>query len=234
MISNLGRSLVPRGFKSAYRRWLVAEYHKYYYLSGAWTKASWLGVTALQAPGDMVVLAQIIYDTQPELVVETGTHHGGTTLFIAGVLDQVGRGQVLSVDLDHTKVDERVRAHPRVLLHQGDSTTPETAAEVHKLADGRRTMLYLDADHSRRAVLAELTHYADLVPDGCYAIVADSNLNGHPIPQSARWMFAGEGPYEAIQDFLAQRKDFEVDRSREYQLLTFNPNGFLKRVSQRD
>jgi cephalosporin hydroxylase len=88
-------------------------------------------------------------------------------------------------------------------------------------------MLYLDADHKREAVIAELRAFADLVSPGCYAVVGDSNLNGHPVP----WLFPNgpEGPYEAVEEFLRERSDFEVDLEREYQLVTFNPRGFLRR-----
>jgi hypothetical protein len=39
-----------------------------------------------------------------------------------------------------------------------------------------------------------------------------------------------DGPYEAVTEFLAGRSDFVVDREREYQLVTFNPRGFLSRT----
>ncbi len=88
-------------------------------------------------------------------------------------------------------------------------------------------MIYLDADHSRRAVLAELRSYADLVADGCYAVVADSNINGHPVTRPAD--DGDGGPYEAIEQFVKERDDFEIDTSREHQLITFNPHGYLRR-----
>jgi cephalosporin hydroxylase len=37
------------------------------------------------------------------------------------------------------------------------------------------------------------------------------------------------GPLEAVEAFLETTNDFEVHRSREKLLLTFNPSGYLRR-----
>ena len=56
-------------------------------------------------------------------------------------------------------------------------------------------------------------------------IVEDTNINGHPVYEAF-----GPGPMEAVQDFLKERDDFEVDRSREKFLFSFNPGGWLRKV----
>ncbi|MEN6576147.1 MAG: CmcI family methyltransferase [Phycisphaerales bacterium] len=38
------------------------------------------------------------------------------------------------------------------------------------------------------------------------------------------------GPTEAVLEFLKTHSNFVIDKSREKFLLTFNPNGYLKRV----
>jgi cephalosporin hydroxylase len=86
-------------------------------------------------------------------------------------------------------------------------------------------MVVLDSDHTRDHVLAELRAYKDLVSLGCYLVVEDSCINGHPVvPQY------GPGPMEAIELFLQECDWFEIDREREKFFLTFNPSGYLKRV----
>jgi cephalosporin hydroxylase len=62
---------------------------------------------------------------------------------------------------------------------------------------------------------------------GSYLVVEDTNINGHPTFPSY-----GEGPYEAVLQLLKSSTDFVVDRSREKFLMTFNPNGYLKRVAR--
>src|SRR4029434_834476 len=65
-----------------------------------------------------------------------------------------------------------------------------------------------------------------LVTPGSYLVVEDTNINGHPVYEAF-----GPGPMEAVQDFLKERDDFEVDRSREKFLLTFNPGGWLGKLA---
>jgi cephalosporin hydroxylase len=85
-------------------------------------------------------------------------------------------------------------------------------------------LVILDSDHSREHVLDELRLYAGLVTPGSYLVVEDTNVNGHPV-------FAehGPGPMEALEAFLAETDEFEVDATREKFFLTFNPRGFLRK-----
>lgn len=219
--------------RHAYHRRLVERFHRYYALSGPYHRTSWLGVETVQFPGDLIVFQQIVWETKPDLVVETGTYRGGTALFFAHLFDFIGAGDVLTIDVDHSAAAEPVRRHPRIALLTGSSADPELQHEVRRRAAGKRAMLHLDGDHQKDTVLAELRAFAGLVAPGCYAVVADSNLNGHPVPRQD-WQFpygppGCEGPWEAVEEFLRERDDFEADRSREYQLVTASPRGFLRR-----
>jgi len=93
-----------------------------------------------------------------------------------------------------------------------------------QITDRDRVMVILDSDHSRDHVLAELRAYSHVVTAGDYLIVEHTSVNGHPV-------FAdfGLGPMEALDEFLAEKNDFDIDASREKLLLTFNPRGFLRR-----
>jgi cephalosporin hydroxylase len=50
----------------------------------------------------------------------------------------------------------------------------------------------------------------------------DANMNGQPMLPGS-----DPGPAEAVQGFLAERSDLELDRPRERLLMTFNPGSFL-------
>jgi cephalosporin hydroxylase len=71
-----------------------------------------------------------------------------------------------------------------------------------------------------------LALFAPHVSVGSYLIVEDSNVNGHPVYPSF-----GPGPYEAVQAFLATNRSFVPDMSREKFLVSWCPQGFLRRVS---
>lgn len=55
-----------------------------------WDEQSWVGVPIWQLPDDRVVLQRIVYDTNPEWVVETGAKFGGAA-FLASLLSMMGR-----------------------------------------------------------------------------------------------------------------------------------------------
>jgi cephalosporin hydroxylase len=75
--------------------------------------------------------------------------------------------------------------------------------------------------------LKELELYAPFVSLNSYIVVQDTHLNGHPNYQRS---VPGEGPWEAVEEFLNTNKNFEIDHAREKNLITQNPSGFLKRV----
>jgi cephalosporin hydroxylase len=145
----------------------------------------------------------------------------------AVLLDQlVPDGRVVAIDLhDNSERARDVRAYrERVDFIQGSTTERRVVDRVEELTAGKRTMVILDSAHQAEHVAEELDLYADLVSSGCYLIVQDGFVNGHPI-----WPDHGPGPYEAVETFLASDDRFEVDRSRERMLFTFNPDGFLRR-----
>ena len=212
-------------------QWRAGHYlrgfHRLYYHAAyndppkTWQISSWLGIPALKCPLDLFVYQQILFETRPAVIVETGTAAGGSALFLASMCDLLGQGDVITIDI----VDRCQARHPRIAQLVGSSIDPEIIRQVQDRVAGRPAMVILDADHSKDHVLAELVAYSPLVPVGSYVVVEDSNIHGHPVG----WQY-GEGPTEAIQEFLRQRDDFVIDRAREGQLLTFNPGGYLRRV----
>jgi cephalosporin hydroxylase len=72
----------------------------------------------------------------------------------------------------------------------------------------------------------EFERYAPLVPVGSFVVVEDTVVNGHPV-----WPGFGTGPHEAIARILSRHPEFVQDTGPERHGLTFNPGGFLRRVS---
>ena len=200
----------------------VSRAHDVLYLSDAWAEATWLGAQALKNPLDLWVYQEIMVETRPELIVETGTYRGGSAFFLASICDLLDAGEVVSIDVEQVRED--YPRHPRITYLGGRSSTdPDVVATVRERADGKRTLVVLDSDHSEAHVEAELDAYAELVPVGCYVIVEDSNIG-----QIRKDLLPG--PLEAIEAFLAGTDAFEIDRRREKFLITFNPSGYLRRT----
>lgn len=189
----------------------------------------WLGIQTWQHPFDVWITQEIMTEMRPDIVLETGTHRGGSAVLWAMILQHLQpNGRVITIDIENRLVPE-ARDHPlfrqRVDFLLGGSTDPAIVAEVKRRVEGKKVMVILDSRHTRDHVLNELREYASLVPKGGYVIVQDSTVNGHPYAPNH-----GPGPWEAIEEFLRTDDRFVSDRSRERWLLTNNPTGFLKRI----
>lgn len=204
---------------------VVNDFHRLYYSGDGgtgWQDTWWLGTRTLKCPLDLWVYQEIVCRTRPDVILETGTAHGGSALFLASVFDQLGSGDVVTADIDAGVARPE---HPRVTYLTGSSVDASVLEQMRAAARGRKTMVILDSDHSAAHVAAELASYAPLVTEGCYLIVEDTNVNGHPVLPNF-----GPGPAEALQDFLAGEDRFEVDTACEKHRLTLNPGGYLRRI----
>ena len=102
------------------------------------------------------------------------------------------------------------------------------AARVREITgDDPRAFVILGSRTDVPKTMREFDLYAPLVPVGSYVVVEDTIVNGHPV-----WPGFGPGPHEALRRILANHGEFVQDASLERYGLTFNPGGFLKRVSQ--
>ncbi len=201
----------------------MARAGRIFYESGVWSRTWWLGSQAVKNPLDLWVFQEILVETRPDVIVETGTYRGGSAFHLASLCDLLGAGEVISIDVEPVRDD--YPRHPRIVYLGGRSSTdPAVVAEVRARAEGRRAMVILDSDHSQAHVEAELEAYAPLVAPGCYVIVEDTNIG-----KVKRELMPG--PAQAVEAFLAQTSAFEVDREREKFLITFNPGGYLRRVA---
>jgi cephalosporin hydroxylase len=210
-----------------YESLIVKEFHTLFYNGPAhgqplYANTSWMGVPCLKCPLDLWVYQEMLNELRPDLIVETGTFAGGSALYLAHLCDLLGRGDVVTVD-----IEQRERpAHPRVTYLTGSSVDPDVLDQVRSKAHAaRKVMVILDSDHSFEHVRAELEHYSGLVSEDSYLVVEDTNLSGHPVhPENA------QGPLEAVRQFLERHPEFAPDLSREKYLMTFNPGGYLRRT----
>jgi cephalosporin hydroxylase len=210
---------------AARERRVVRPFHRLFYESGVrtWSNTRWLGTPAQKCPFDLWVYQELLYELRPEVIVECGTADGGSAHFLASICDLLGSGEIVTIDIRETPGRP---AHDRVTYLTGSSTAPEIVADVHERVRGRAPVLVLlDSNHERDHVLDELRLYSPLVTPGSYIVVEDSNVNGNPVLPEF-----GPGPAEAIDAFLGETDEFEVDESREKYFLTFNPRGYLRRT----
>jgi cephalosporin hydroxylase len=205
------------------------RYHIWHYNSHLWEDTRWMGVTTLKSPSDMWNYQEILVALKPSLLVEFGTRFGGSALFFAAVMRQIGRRfKVLTVDIDAETVSEATRRDPDVEILTMSSTDPRVAARIGTLRREYPGHVFaiLDSDHARAHVLDEMKSLRPVLAPGDYMIVEDSNVNGHPVYPSH-----GPGPFEAIEDYFREfPSDYTHDGKRERKFgFTWAPSGFLIR-----
>jgi cephalosporin hydroxylase len=209
---------------------VAADAYDYSY---QWT---WLGVPIIQMPPDIVSLQEIVWSRKPQLIIETGVARGGSVIFFASLLQLIGEGTVVGIDIDirpHNR--HSIESHPlaqRVTLIQGSSTDPVIVDRVREMATGiERVMVVLDSNHTHEHVLDELRAYSEFVTPGQYIVVADTMIeNMPPRRHRSRPWGPGNSPMSAVREFLAADSRYEVDHSVDSKmLLTASPGGFLRR-----
>ena len=201
----------------------VSRAHDVLYLSDAWTEATWLGAQALKNPLDLWVYQEIMFETRPELVVETGTYRGGSALFLASICDLLGAGEVVSIDIEPVRDD--YPEHPRITYLGGRSSTdPDVVAEVRGARRGEA-----DARDPRLRPLAAARR--GRARGVCAArprrrLRDRRGLEHRADPQGP----AARARSRRSRPSWRRTDEFEIDRAREKFLITFNPSGYLRRV----
>lgn len=197
----------------------------------------WLGTPIIQYPQDMIAMQEIIWKTKPDLIIETGIAHGGSLIYYASILELIGSGEVLGVDID-------IRPHNfgeivsspmarRIHMIEGSALDERVVAKVASLARKRsRVMVCLDSNHTHEHVSRELSLYADFVSVGSYLVVFDTIIEYFPkgMYPDRPWD-VGNNPATAVNEFLSVDDRFQVEEEFDKKLLiSVAPGGYLRRI----
>ena len=213
-------------------------------LSNLWLKSAaehrlmyeptWLGRPIIQFPTDIVAIREMLWRTKPDVVIETGVAHGGSLILSASILQLIGKGTVIGIDIDIREHNRSaLMEHPlfhRIKLIQGSSTEVETVNQVKSLIDeGSTVLVMLDSNHSEAHVLRELELYGPMVTPGSFMVAHDgSQAWVWDIPRGKpEWK--DDHPLAAISKFLKSHPEFKVDEHYTRWQITSSPNGYLKR-----
>ena len=217
-------------------KWLIAC-HKYEYSY----HFTWLGLPIIQYPQDIIAIQEIIWKVKPDLVIETGIARGGSLLLSASILELIGHGTVLGIDVDIREFNKKniKKSHliKRISMIQGSSTDKKVVNQVKKFAKGKkRILIFLDSAHNFKHVLKELKSYSSLVKRGSYIVVFDTVAENFPTNWfkkngTDRSLNKTNNPKTAVHKFLKLNNRFKIDKAFQRKLLiTSAPDGFLKCV----
>jgi len=170
-------------------------------------QTTYFGVRALQSPTDYWVYQEIIFETRPDVIIEIGNASGGSALALAHICDLLDHGRLIGLDLSHAGIPERVKRHPRITLIEGDAC--ESFGQVARLISGdERVLVIEDSSHTYENTLNVLRRYSGLVKKGDYFIVEDGICH-HGLPIGPK-----PGPFEAVETFVNENSEFELDRKQ--------------------
>jgi cephalosporin hydroxylase len=219
----------PEAFQAISQLWIKTGWAgKYSY------NFSWMGRPVIQLPEDLVMVQELIYKVQPAVIIETGFAQGGSSVYYASLLELLGQGRVISIDIEirahNRKAVEAHRLKKRITLIERDSVAPETAEEVRKLlSPNEKVMVILDSNHTKEHVRRELELYAPLVTSGSYVVAADGIMEDLTDVPGGKAEWARDNPKTAVYEFLAVHPEFELDSEPSRLGVTYWPDAYLRR-----
>jgi cephalosporin hydroxylase len=205
---------------------------------------TWMGRPIIQLPEDLLVIQEVLYRVQPDVVVETGVAHGGSLVFYASLFEAMGRGHVVGVDIEirphNRKAIEAHELKPRITLIEGSSTDPATVEAVRgAIGAAGRVLVILDSNHSRDHVRQELDAYADLVSVDSYLVATDGVMEWLPGLPGVPDSWADDNPKAAVEAWLPEHPEFRLEdpppftfnEGRVTERITHWPSAYLRRVT---
>lgn len=203
------------------REWL--KYYQTHIVFG--NRIHYKGIRIQKSPLDLWVYQEIIYEIKPDVIIEIGSFYGGSTLYLS---DLVPGGLVISVDINRTPYE--LKAKSNIAEVTGNSSDLKIFEQVKAFINPNDKVLIIqDGGHTQEQVYKDLKCYADLVTLGSYFIVEDAIVDYFGTGEGMIGQ-GYKGPGYATDQFLLEDNRFAIDRDKEKFLITYNPNGFLKRV----
>jgi len=180
----------------------------------------WRGVRLIKMPTDMMLYHKVIWENQPDFIIDSGTKFGGSALFYQDMLDMIGKGgKVITID----KFPVEKKKDPRITYIEDGSTSEATLKYIRDTVKDKSVMVVLDSDHSRQHVKRELFYYSHIVTKGQYLVVEDCYMYSGGKPRLA-------GPGEALDWFLKRSKKLQQTNLDSVYLVGFCRGGWLRKV----
>lgn len=197
---------------AASERATVAAFRRRY--EGSDISFQWMGGAMATCPLDLWVYQEIVHEIGPELVIATTA----SARYLAAICQLTNRGEVVWIGSGSGLAG----AQPRLRAVAEPPLSAVALAEVLALAAGKtRVLVVLGPGPDGTPSSEELRRYGPLVTAGSFLIVEGSTPA----------LDAPGGAESVLEEFLGENPSFVVDASKEKLYLTFNRNGYLRRVA---
>lgn len=209
-----------RSFESAFSKQFLRKYQDgvmaYHYR----------GIECLRSPIDAAIQANAIWNEKPGTIIEIGSHHGASALWMADTLQNYGYDtQLFSIDVETPELKDE-----RITFLEGDVMDLTPTFEKHGLFEAPRPWFVLeDSAHTYPCCLAALEFLAQHMRKDELLVMEDGLLVELGVGDNY-----GGGPNRAIAEFTEANPDvFEIDTNYCDMFgvnATYAPNGYLRRL----
>lgn len=184
------------------------------------------GIECLRSPIDAAIQAQAIWDLQPKTIIEIGSHHGASALWMADLVGNYGWDvHIHSIDRTPPTLSD-----DRITFIEGDVMDLGPAFDAHGLKDLPRPWFVLeDSAHTYPCCAAALAFLARHMQAGDLLCMEDGVLDELGVSEN----YQG-GPNRAIKEFFETNPGvFEVDTGLCDMFgpnATYAPNGYMRKL----
>jgi cephalosporin hydroxylase len=224
-------------FKCISELWLKVGWNQKYQYT-----FSWQGRPIIQLPEDIIRVQEVIYETKPDVIIETGIAHGGSLIFYASLCKAMGKGRVIGIDIEirphNRKAIEEHLLFEFITLIEGSSIDAEIVSQVKAMIKpGEKVLVILDSNHTKQHVYDELKAYHDIVTPGSYIIATDGIMKDlYDVPRGSNdWK--SDHPTAAAEEFAKEHPEFVLvqpewmfNESELSENITHWPGAWLKKI----
>ncbi len=185
------------------------------------------GIPTVKLPTDLANYQMIIHQTKPDLIIEIGTHLGGSALYLADLLEIMQiKGEVHTIDIEKRTLSDLILLNSKIKIF----TEGWKFYDINNALKYKRILVIDDGSHNRLDVEEALAKFAPLVSVNSYYIVEDGITRYLGIDSE---LGLDGGPSAAIKNFINTNHDFAIDITFSKfwgKALTANPSGYLKKI----
>jgi len=176
-----------------------------------------MGRPIIQNPQDIIRAQEVIYRIQPDVIIETGVAHGGSLVFYASLCKAMGKGRVIGVDIEirphNRKGIESHKLFIYITLIDGSSIDPAIVQKVKSLIKaGETVMIFLNSNHTKEHVLAELEAYHSLVTPDSYIVATDGIMKDLSDLPRGKPELVHDNPAAAAAEFVKSHPEFVIEQ----------------------
>ena len=181
----------------------------------------------IKNPFDLISYEEILWEIKPDIIIEIGSAHGGFALWLADRMKNINlHAKIVSVDLeDNAKKNLAAFKLKNIVCLVGDCNSQRIVDDIKSIIKPKDSVLLIeDSSHTYSNTLAVLNNYKEIVSIHSYLIIEDGIcdvLHIGDIP----------GPMKAVEDWIEKNPNYQIDREQEKYIMTYNPKGYLKRIS---